>query len=404
MPKNTNKAQAIRDYKKDHPRAKNATIAKALYEQDIEVTTKYVQTVLSKTRRKTNLSSPSKRKERAPYPQRTLEDALSVPSAIREKNNGNPWMTEDVSKAALGVAKSNNRFFYVAAASRDYGLTIGSRDTEKIELTDLGKEIFFAPDEQTRRQKMIDAFFGIDIFKKVYEYYGNAKLPKEEFLDNVLQNEFGLVPEFHREFSKLFKANCKFLGIEDGLDLGMKIPASQLKDQPQEIKVVGQPKGKFDRTAFVIMPFTEKGPNSRPEGYFDEVLTTLITPAGNRAGFSIETAEGGGSDIIQSTIISQLLSADLVVADLTDHNPNVLFELGIRIAKELPVALIKADGTGRIFDVDNMMRVFTYDSTLWPSRIEADIPDLSEHIKTAWDNATTYRNYMQILTGSALPK
>ena len=183
----------------------------------------------------------------------------------------------------------------------------------------------------------------------------------------------------------------------------MEIPASQAKDQSQEIKVVGQPKGKFDRTAFVIMPFTEKGPNPRPEGYFNEVLNTLITPAGNRAGFSVETAEGSGSDIIQSTIISQLLSADLVVADLTDHNPNVLFELGIRIAKELPVALIKAVGTGMIFDVDNMMRVFTYDSTLWSSRMEADVPTLSEHIKTAWDNATTYRNYMQILTGSALP-
>jgi len=47
----------------------------------------------------------------------------------------------------------------------------------------------------------------------------------------------------------------------------------------------------------------------------------------------------------------------LVIADITDHNPNVLFELGIRIAKDLPVALIKAEGTGPIFDVDNMMRV-----------------------------------------------
>jgi hypothetical protein len=33
-----------------------------------------------------------------------------------------------------------------------------------------------------------------------------------------------------------------------------------------------------------------------------------------------------GSDVIQSTIINQLLKADLVIADLTDHNPNVLFE------------------------------------------------------------------------------
>ena len=152
MPKEKSKAQAIRDYNNDHPRTKNPTIVKALAEQNIVVNTKYVQSVLSGKKPKSS-SPSSKKKESAPYPQRTLEEALSVPSAIREKNNGNPWMTEDVAKAALGVAKTNNRFFYVAAASRDYGLTLGSRDTEKIELTDLGREIFFAPDEQTRRQK-----------------------------------------------------------------------------------------------------------------------------------------------------------------------------------------------------------------------------------------------------------
>lgn len=398
MSKEISKAQAIREYNQEHPRAKAQTIVNELAKQNITVTRKYVTVVLTRKKPK-GRSSSSRRKERAPYPQRSLEEALKVPTVIREENNGNPWVTDDVAKAALGVLKSNKRFYYIAAASRDYGLTLGSRDTEKIELADLGRAIFFAGDEQTKRQKMIDTFFSIDLFKKVYEYYGNSNLPDDEFLDNVLQNEFGLAPELHREFTKIFKENCKFLGIENGLDEGMEIPVSQKIDQSKEIKVVGQPKGKFDRTAFVIMPFSEKEPNHRPKVYFEEVLNKLITPAGNSAGFSIETAEGGGSDVIQSTIISQLLNADLVIADLTDHNPNVLFELGIRIAKELPVALIKADGTGGIFDVDNMMRVFTYDSTLWPSKIETDMPILTEHIKAAWDNSGTYRNYMQILTG-----
>lgn len=88
---------------------------------------------------------------------------------------------------------------------------------------------------------------------------------------------------------------------------------------------------------------------------------------------------------------------NLVICDLTDHNPNVLFELGIRIAKELPVALIKAEGTGRIFDVDNMMRVLPYSSNLWTSTVDGDLPKLSRHIKAAWDNRTTGKNYMQIL-------
>jgi nucleoside 2-deoxyribosyltransferase len=64
------------------------------------------------------------------------------------------------------------------------------------------------------------------------------------------------------------------------------------------------------------------------------------------AGFVVETAKRQGSDVIQSTISNELLDADLVIADLTDHNPNVLFELGLRIAEEKPVALIKTATPG----------------------------------------------------------
>lgn len=368
------------------------------------------KTVASKTKkapkkrpsRKKSSSQKTTRKGRTPrpYPAKTLEEALLIPKAIREQNNGNPWDTEDVAQASLGVAKSNNKFFYTAAAARDYGLTVGTRDTEKIELAPTGRDIFFAPDEETKRTKLLDAFFSIDIFKRVFEHYGSAELPKKEFLTNTLQKDFGLDPEWHEDFVKIFKENCKFLGIEKGLGPTQKMPAKDtLLEHPSEIQVVGQPKGKFDRTAFVIMPFGEKGEQARPVGFFNELLNSLITPAANAAGFAVETARKQGSDVIQSTIINQLLKADLVIADLTDHNPNVLFELGIRIAKELPVALIKAEGTGPIFDVDNMMRVSSYSQNLWRSTVEKDVPRLTEHIKGAWDNRSTERSYMQILTG-----
>lgn len=249
---------------------------------------------------------------------------------------------------------------------------------------------------------MLEAFFSIDIFKRVFEHYGSAELPKMEFLTNTLQKDFGLDPEWHEDFVNIFKENCRFLGIEKGLGPTQKMPIKDTAlEHPSEIQVVGQPKGKFDRTAFVIMPFSEKGDSSRPAGFFNELLTSLITPAANAAGFAVETARKQGSDVIQSTIINQLLKADLVIADLTDHNPNVLFELGIRIAKELPVALIKAEGTGPIFDVDNMMRVSPYSHNLWRTTVERDTPRLTEHIKGAWDNRSTERSYMQILTGHA---
>jgi hypothetical protein len=351
-----------------------------------------------KTRRPTK--GPAKKAAR-PYPSKTLEEALKIPQAIREKNNGNPWAVEDVAQAAYGISKNNNKFFYLAAAARDYGLTVGTRYTDKIELAPLGREIVFAGDETTRRQKLIESFFSVDIFKRVYEHYGSANLPEREFLANTLQSEFGLDAEFHEEFAEVFEKNCKFLGIDQGLSPGLKLPETTAVEHPSDIRVVGEPKGKFDRTAFVIMPFVEKGQQPRSPGFFQEVLRSLITPAGNSAGFAVETAAQPGSDVIQSTIINQLLHAELVVADLTDHNPNVLFELGIRMAKELPVAIIKAEGTGPIFDVDNMMRVLPYSPNLWATSLATDIPRMRDHIKAAWDNRATGKNYMQILTGRA---
>jgi len=151
------------------------------------------------------------------------------------------------------------------------------------------------------------------------------------------------------------------------------------------------------------MPFVEKD-EIYPKGFFSEVLRSLITPAAVEAGFIVETANKQGSDIIQSTIINDLLEADLVIADLTAHNPNVLFELGVRMAQDKPVALIKSTGTGKIFDVDNMLRVFEYDRNLWRSTIEHDLPKLREHIKAAWENRDSNLSYMKILRkGNSAP-
>ena len=43
---------------------------------------------------------------------------------------------------AVEIGSGTPKFYYLTAASRDYELTIGSSKTEKIEITDLGKEIF----------------------------------------------------------------------------------------------------------------------------------------------------------------------------------------------------------------------------------------------------------------------
>ena len=148
----------------------------------------------------------------------------------------------------------------------------------------------------------------------------------------------------------------------------------------------------------MILPFVERDAK-HPKGFFQEVLRSLITPAAaaKECGFTVKTANRQGSDMIQSTIVNDLIEADLVIADLTEHNPNVMFELGVRIAHEKPVVLMKAEGTGPLFDIDNMLRVFEYNPNLWQTTIEKDMPNLRDFIKGAWDNRNPDKTYMKIL-------
>lgn len=348
----------------------------------------------------------STRRKRAPaiqrpYPRRTLEEALKIPRAIKEQNGGNAWAPNEVA-AAVGLGNSDP-FYYMTAASRDFGLTEGTRNSATIQLTDRGRAAVYPPNAEAELATLREAFFSIEIFRKVVDYYGGSKLPEERFLANALETTFNLDPRTHKEFVDLFEKNCRFLqigadfnpsNVNNGTPAGQIIPA--LQAESGDTRTVAVPRTGGDKTLFVIMPFVERS-DDYPTGFFDEVLKSLFTPAGTEAGFVVKTARRQGSDVIQSTIVTDLLQADLVLADLTEHNPNVLFELGMRMARDLPVALVRAKGTGRIFDVDNMLRVLDYSPNLWPSTVEVDVPALTEHILGTWENRATAQTFMKIL-------
>lgn len=80
--------------------------------------------------------------------------------------------------------------------------------------------------------------------------------------------------------------------------------------------------------AFIIRPFGNK------QGIdFDKVDKTLILPALRQVGISgITTASIVNEGNIREDMFAQLLLADLVIADMSIHNANVFYELGIRHA------------------------------------------------------------------------
>jgi hypothetical protein len=54
--------------------------------------------------------------------------------------------------------------------------------------------------------------------------------------------------------------------------------------------------------------------------------------------------------IIQKRIIQNLYNSDILVCDVSAKNPNVMFELGIRLAFDKPTIIIKDDHTDYTFD------------------------------------------------------
>jgi hypothetical protein len=151
------------------------------------------------------------------FPSVTLEEALKVARAVRFKYGGNPMPTELVATACDTTHKTD-KFFYLTSAAQNYGLTVGSRTSAQIELTPLGRALAYATSPAEEQEKKVEAFFMVEKFKQVYDYYnGSGNLPEKQYLSNALENQFQLPPDEHDEFTEVFKANCKYLGIEDGL-------------------------------------------------------------------------------------------------------------------------------------------------------------------------------------------
>ena len=340
--------------------------------------------------------APDQAKAKRIFPLSGLEECLKLVNSIKEYNAGNPWAPQEIAKV-LNVGMSNN-YFYLTAACRDYGLTVGTRDTAKIELTDLGRSVAYPKSPAMHAEALNTAFRNISIFQKVYDYYQGGALPEIQYLKNTLKTEFGVEEQFQDDFYQLFQKNVAYLKTATGSSpvVGkMLTTGSKTTPNSGDSIILGESTNSGKLVAFVAMPFSEKT-GKYEQGYFDEVLKHLITPAAVKADFNARTAKKAGSEVIQSTIVNDLDSADLVIVDLTEHNPNVLFELGMRIAFSKPVCLIRAKGTTAIFDIDHMLRVFDYNPSMWPSTLATDVPALTEHILATWRDKDK-RSYLTIL-------
>ena len=117
----------------------------------------------------------------------------------------------------------------------------------------------------------------------------------------------------------------------------------------------------FMKTCFVVSPIGDVGSEIRINA--DKLFKYIISPVCKSCGFEpVRVDKINDSDSITQTIIDKLLSSELVIADISGHNPNVFYEMGYRKCTDKPIIHLKKKGESIPFDV-NTVRTFEYDLT-----------------------------------------
>lgn len=124
-----------------------------------------------------------------------------------------------------------------------------------------------------------------------------------------------------------------------------------------------------------------------------DIITETIEAAGFEANL-VSNADDVG--IIHKRIIQNLYDNPIVVCDVSGKNPNVMFELGLRLAFDKPTIIIKDDKTAYSFDTSAIEHI-EYPRDLRFSRIVEFKEKLREKIKHTHQKASTDPSYTTFL-------
>lgn len=103
--------------------------------------------------------------------------------------------------------------------------------------------------------------------------------------------------------------------------------------------------------------------------------------------------------VIHAKILGNLFENDVVLCDISTRNPNVMVELGIRLATKRPTIIVAEKGTPLPFDTSVVQTEF-YDPRRDYEDTNTFIEKVSAEIATAYrlSKAGTYRTYLENFT------
>ena len=124
-------------------------------------------------------------------------------------------------------------------------------------------------------------------------------------------------------------------------------------------------------------------------------VQSLLHRGIKKAGFTPANVWEGVNDRISKRIVTNIFRDDIVVADISDLNPNVMLELGLRLASKKPTIIV-FDNISRIpFDIADVEAI-RYPSDLNIIDMEIFLDEFSEKISDRYESFEkgTYDPYL----------
>lgn len=138
-------------------------------------------------------------------------------------------------------------------------------------------------------------------------------------------------------------------------------------------------------TVFVVSPIGEEQSEVRRSA--DQVLRHIIRKALPASRYRVERADDDKHPgAITPRIISKIIEADVIIADLSGANPNVFYELAVAHGYMRPVVHMQRADEKVAFDVKDM-RIVRYLLTD-PDRLEAAVNDLRTQVQLAMNSSS----------------
>lgn len=153
----------------------------------------------------------------------------------------------------------------------------------------------------------------------------------------------------------------------EGRQVGLIAAGNQRVDFSGFAVHTGRPK------AFVVMQFAEP---------YDTFYKEVIQQRATSAGFDvIRIDEKAGPSVIFQDIQREIEDSDVVIAEITPTNPNVLYELGYAHALKKPTILLAQRGAELPFDIRSFRVVFYNDTIGGKAEVERNLQIHLEAIK-----------------------